>query len=110
MKGFQNSIRTQGGLLYRGHRLLQLPEADLVAHGFGYTSAEAMVHALERMNSAARPSERPQDELDVLLLHLVPACRDLVRYRQQAGEKFEIKKADPFIEIIEKALETVDKR
>ncbi len=41
-------ITTKDGLLYRGGKIIELPEADKVAREHGFECAEAMVKALEK--------------------------------------------------------------
>lgn len=43
-------ITAKDGLLWRDGKIIPLPEADVVAREYGYSCAEAMVRALERVS------------------------------------------------------------
>jgi hypothetical protein len=55
-KPIPENITTKNGLLYKDDRMIPLPEADIVAHEYGFMWAERMVKHLEGKQNAPNKS------------------------------------------------------
>lgn len=76
------NITTQDGLLYKDGRLVRLPEADYVAHEYGFNDAESMVKAVEAAKkgcTALKPAS-VSEELKDSFCTMVDAVTDMQHF------------------------------